>query len=467
MSKILTDNEGQGNPRAASVRIRSISEGKYKGQRRHDLRIGWQPRYVDAERVVLNRILMEPPAPAMMRKIAIERRDLRKTQRTMKSNAAIATAGIITFGSEAAQMFEKLPPDQQDAAFKDLAQEVADRLNTSLHSLVVHLDEATIHTHFILSSHDREGIPLSQSTAPRVLSGLQDLTAEVMQRYCPDIERGHRYGDRIKAGAKYADTINKSVRELHRTLPADLAKKRGELTDLTQAETAAKIRVDEMQGRVERLEAKRDLTAKETKRLETYQRRLTDRLGELKTAQTASEAAKTEADRLTQIARADRQTEQKKAAQVAAKSKAVRDAVSTLSEEVIAGTIHRSSAGKIKAKAPEILKLGYPEIGPAIRAAADFITDMDAARKKLAKERSEIEAQKIELAQARREISEEWSRNNTLKLALRKALAHVARWLNHPDLARNMREEGIDLVSRSKPLLPPADDPPENTGPRL
>lgn len=287
-----------GNPKAASTRIGSCTAKKLAGQIRHDLRRGPQPEYVDADRAHLNRILIEPLPPGQMRSICEDRRALRDTQRAMKSNSAVGTRGVITFGAEAAQLFEQLSPDQQDAAFQEVAQAVADRLATSVHGLVVHLDEATIHAHYQLAAYNVHGEPISKTTRPKVLSELQDITAEIMARHCPGIERGTRYGDRIAAGADFADTLHKSVRELHRTLPADLDAKRAKLADLAQAETEAAARVDEMRGRVEKLAEKADLTEKEVKRLATYEKRLSDRLDELKAAQAASEAAKIEADRL-------------------------------------------------------------------------------------------------------------------------------------------------------------------------
>ena len=168
--EILTDDGKHANPRAASVRIGADTATQYSGQRRHDLRIGPQPAYFDGERTDLNRVLIAAPEPATMRKIAEARRALRPTQRAMKSNAAIATAGIITFGSEAARMFERLSPEQQDQAFLDLAEVVAIRLQTSLHGLVIHLDEATIHAHFTLCAYNMDGVPLSNATRPAIAS---------------------------------------------------------------------------------------------------------------------------------------------------------------------------------------------------------------------------------------------------------------------------------------------------------
>ena len=242
----------EGNTRAASTRIGAVTAKKLAGQIRHDLRRGPQPDYVDTDRANLNRILVEPLPPSQMRAICENRRALRVTSRAMKSNAAIGTRGVITFGSEAAQMFEVLTVEQQDAAFQEVAQAVADRLATSVHGLVVHGDEATIHAHYQLAAYNMHGEPISKTTSPKVLSELQDITAEIMARHCPGIERGTRYGDRIAAGANFADTMHRSVKEL-RTLPADLNAKRAKLANLALAETEAAARVDEMRGRVEKL----------------------------------------------------------------------------------------------------------------------------------------------------------------------------------------------------------------------
>lgn len=114
MTSILSDDQASGNPRAASVRIAATTARRHGGQRKHDLRIGPQPGYVAADRSHLNRVLIKPPTPAFMRQIAEQRRATRDTKRAMKSNSAVATSGIITFGAEAAQMFEALTTEQQD-----------------------------------------------------------------------------------------------------------------------------------------------------------------------------------------------------------------------------------------------------------------------------------------------------------------------------------------------------------------
>ena len=396
------DDQSRSNPKAASTRIKSATSRKFSGQIRHDLRRGPQPQYVDAARSHLNRTLIKPPTPVQMKKICEERRALRQTERAIKSNAAVATIGIITFGSEAAHLFEKLSTKDQDAVFLEISQAIADRLATSLHALVVHLDEATVHAHYTLAAYNRFGDPISKSTSPKVLSDLQTITAEIMGRYCPGIERGRRYGDCLDAGADFADTIHKSVAELHRTLPADLEKKRADLVLLVQAESDAKARVDEMQDRVQKLAEKTDLSVKEIKRLETYERRLNDRIVDLSAIQAQSEAAKSEADRIFVLTQKDREAEKSASIKMAEKTEAVRLALLSLAHEVSEGTLHTRSDGKLSVQAPDKIIAALPEIGPALRAASGLVSGIKTTQSRLEEQKSQLDRELAEIKETRR-----------------------------------------------------------------
>lgn len=472
MAELLNDDKASGNAKAASVRIGSDTLSGYSGQRRHDLRIGPQPNYVDLGRGPLNRVLMEYPRPAEMRRIAVERRAIRETSRAMKSNAAIATVGVITFGSEAAQIFERLSPDQQDAAFRELAEAVASRLQTSIHGLTVHLDESTIHAHFVMASYDHAGNPLSQTTRPQVLSELQDLTAEVMQRYCPEIERGTRYGDRLAAGADFADVMHLSVRELHRKLPQDLAKKKAEVADVGAALTHARERVEEMQGRVAKLLAKeRDLTAAEEKRLAVYENRLADRQTEATKIEQAVINARAEVERLAELAKkADRAREEserraeaveaealaktQKAERMASKSADLMRASVALVDEMAAGTLRRSEDGKIVLADADAIRPGWPDIKPALIAGADARAQIEAESKALQKER-------LTLVQERQEV-------NGLRETLTGLIDRVRRFLGRPEVSRHTKvhEEGLamtktvmEMLRKPTPAPTPASSP--------
>jgi len=262
------------NPNAVSVRIEPKAMAKAKFQRRHDFRIGLQPAYVDGDRTELNRHLMElRPLPDIQRENEALRKRAGRT-RKMKSNAAVVTAGIVTFGHNAQEVFNRLPAETQDRAFRELAQEIAAQLNTSLEALVVHLDETVIHAHFTMRAYNDAGEPISNATRLGDMAALQDLAAEVMQRYAPEIERGNKKQARLEAGAKYSDTLHRTVKQLHEDLPLEKAALEAEIEAMSQEINIQKASVAKTQGHLAKLEAKAKLTEKEIKRKRDYSKRL-------------------------------------------------------------------------------------------------------------------------------------------------------------------------------------------------
>lgn len=457
MAKPPQNNKSpEGNPRAASTRIQAKNSRALAGQRKHDLRIGRQPDHIDESRKCLNRIIMEPDPPGVMRAICENRRSLRDTKRKMKKDASVAGCGIITFGSEAAALFEALTPDAQDRAFLDLAESIADRLNTTLHGLVVHRDETTIHAHYQIASYNLDGVPLSQATRPAVMSSLQDLTAEVMARHCPGIERGNRYGDRLKAGADFRDTLHRTVRELHRDIPREIEAKRAEILALNMKTQEAQTRVDEMQGRVDKLTQKAELSEKEANRLATYEKRLSDRVKELETAQELAKKAKAEERRLADIARDEAEEAREEAQSVSERTGALLNATVALTAEMTAGTLRRTKAGKVHAENPDAIRPGLPEIAPALSAATDATEARrrEEAKAELAKTNRIAEEERAETmrAEARKLLDDAkevrdnartaWEEVRRLQTKLKNALSMVTRWLLRPDLARDARLQG-------------------------
>lgn len=282
------------NPNAVSVRIEPKPMARAKFQRRHDFRIGAQPAYVDGDRSQLNRHLMElRPLPDIQRENEALRMKAGRT-RKMKSNAAVVSAGIITFGHRAQDVFNRLTQEVQDRAFTELAQEIAAQLNTSLEALVVHLDETAIHSHFTMRAYNDDGEPLSDATKLSDLSKIQDLAAEVMQRYAPEIERGRKKKERLEAGANYADTLHRTVKQLHEDLPPEKAALEAEIAVKEEEINEHKASVEKTQRHLAKLEMKTELTEKEIKRKETYQKRL-----EKKQAQMAKEIEALEARQIT------------------------------------------------------------------------------------------------------------------------------------------------------------------------
>jgi len=248
--------EKSGNSRAAQTRIKGKSAGGIGGQRAHDLRIGPQPDYVDASRAHLNRVLIEPQTGTQLRKICEERRALRTTTRAMKSSAAVGVIGIITFGHEAQKIFKALTPEQQDAAYHETAEAIATRLNTTLTGLVTHGDESAPHAHFQLPAYNLTGRPVSETAKRAALRDLQTITAEVMARHAPGIERGRSKTDRLKAGATPAEVVNRAVAQLHDELPIEAAQLDAKIAAKRKQSAALDGEIAARQGLLSELAAK-------------------------------------------------------------------------------------------------------------------------------------------------------------------------------------------------------------------
>lgn len=302
MSESIFKPQSGGNPKAAQTRIGTRNAIALGGQRAHDLRIGPQPSYVDADRSHLNRVLIEPLTGTKLRMICEERRALRETARAMKSSAAVGVAGIITFGHEAQRLFERLTPDQQDAAYRETAGAIATRLNSTLTGLVVHADESAPHAHFQLPAYDLTGYPISETAKRGALRDLQTITFEVMARHAPGIERGNSKLDRLKAGASPADVVNRSVAQLHDELPAEIAAKEVELAEAQakldkNAGLLAKARAD-LEATIAANGAESAKAEKIRKRAETYEKRVTDAEGRLDALTGEIDAARTSLARI-------------------------------------------------------------------------------------------------------------------------------------------------------------------------
>lgn len=254
------------NEKAVSTRI----EPSRSGQRAHDLRLGPQPEYVDAERSHLNRVLIEPLTNDTLRDEWREVKNRIGKKGKIRSNQNLSYAGIITFGHEAQGIFEGLTSEQQDAAFLEVGKKIAERFNTRLTGMVFHGDETAPHAHFQLRGMADDGTMLSQVVKRGALRDVQDITAEVMARYAPGIERGKDKWVRIDEGEDFAATVNRSVKQLHEDLPAEIAAKEAEL-----AEAQAKLQTNlDRLAKAEKQAAEEGAKAeKARKRAETYERR--------------------------------------------------------------------------------------------------------------------------------------------------------------------------------------------------
>lgn len=382
------EDERKANPRAAMVRVEIRSAQGYANQRRHDLRIGVQPAYVNPDPPEPNRIFIQPMTTQELKKLARERRAQRDTMRAMKSNAGIAVVGIVGFGIEAQKMFEALGPDDQERALRAAVERVAADLKTTVTGLVLHLDETARHAHFSLCGYDVTGQPLSTWMGRGVLRELQTALHEELQAFMPDLERGRSRRARAEAGAAPHELVNRSVDELHIDLPFEIAEKRKELAALEE-----KIRTNEARAEKARIkaEADGDRAAKALRNTETYERRASEARekvegleaqvrgleGRLEAIQAAKAAAEEERDRAQEEARAAQERAATAEARLREVDQIIGDAAALAAEAaaaVITGDLRQGENGRWttgeSAPSVERLKPLWTHLRPAMERVA-------------------------------------------------------------------------------------------------
>lgn len=258
------------NEKAVSTRI----EPSRSGQRAHDLRLGPQPDYVDESRAHLNRILLEPLTNDDLRTEWMEVKNRIGKKGKIRSNQNLSYAGIITFGHEAQGIFEGLTSEQQDAAFLEVGQKIADHFNTRLTGMVFHGDETAPHAHFQIRGMADDGMMLSQVLKRSALREVQDITAEVMARYAPGIERGKDKWVRIDEGEDFAATVNRSVKQLRdEAIPELKAKIAAKEAELAAAQAKLQTNLDRLTKAKKQASEEGTKAEKARKRAATYERR--------------------------------------------------------------------------------------------------------------------------------------------------------------------------------------------------
>lgn len=265
-----------------STRLKSKTTSTAKSIRRHVTREEDRiTKNIDLSRMHLNSTLVPWATEAQLRNKSIENRDKREQkegQRKLRSDAAIGFDGVITFGRDAQEVIKVLPIEDQDRYFLKAGQELAAFCGTELMGLEVHRDESAPHAHYLMPSHADNGESISQKLGRTGTSKMQDIAGAVFEDL--GIHRGKHKEQRILDGDDLSTIINRSVKELHETLPAEIAAKQAELEKI-QEDLREKAqyyikqmeRIEKAEADLKRAEEQGKETAKIAKRLEDYQRR--------------------------------------------------------------------------------------------------------------------------------------------------------------------------------------------------
>ena len=104
---------------------------------------------------------------------------------------------------------------------------------------------------------------------------------EVLLQFHPGIERGYKKTARLNAGADYAETLHRSVRQLHQDLPTEIAEKEAELAGLDAKQAKLEASMEKTREYIRRLNRdQHERSEKEEKRLKTYEARLQKKAAE-------------------------------------------------------------------------------------------------------------------------------------------------------------------------------------------
>lgn len=279
-------------PSTVSVRVLKATQSKQNGNRSHSLRLGKVPSYVDVSRSVYNTTVIEPPTARTMMSICLARRqaryergEMKRTPRGIRRDGVIALEGLITFSTEGQRIIEGLTHVEQARRYETATRAVAELIDTDIAGLVIHRDESAPHAHFTLFGYTPDGSPVSGRIKKQLLSQAQDTAANA---YCDlGIKRGKNLGDRLADGDDASQTINRSVRQLHNDLPAELAQAQAKVDAVRAEADEAMGRLEEIESRITSATAMRKELAGE---IEVYRRRLNS-------SQQKAEAAEEEARR--------------------------------------------------------------------------------------------------------------------------------------------------------------------------
>jgi hypothetical protein len=188
-----------------------------------------------------------------------------------------------------------------------------------------------------------------------------------------------------------------------------------------------------------------------------------------------AEAALLAANRAAAEAIGKAEAEQAEAARATARAEVITAGLAALTQEITAGTLSLKENGHVIARAPDLLRPAYPEIRPAVRAAAtvaeetraarqranDVARTTDAARRKAAEEIArdraavdiEFENTRKGLDLMEKELKGQLSVVSALFSRLQPLFVRVVRWLSHPELPASVKEEGVDLAAEAFSVL--------------
>lgn len=238
-----------------SVRLSGVPRTRLTFVAQHNLRLGTIPGYVDTTRTGLNRVLFgEASGNFKAAAQACAQRYESRVRQKVQPKQAVLVEGIITFSRAAQPVVSNDLEKAHGCALQLAASIVRDHgRGAALVSLVYHADESAPHYHFVMEGVGADGLAVLRQMHKRQGVNLQDLAG---QAFAPmGIQRGIPVVARIRSGADRSKIVHRSVRELHRDLPQEIARVQQQIATETNSLTALEEKARTTQERLHKAQA--------------------------------------------------------------------------------------------------------------------------------------------------------------------------------------------------------------------
>ena len=154
-----------------SFRIEKIANHKAKNSYNHNIRKGYQPKYIDTKKSQRNITLRGD------RNLNIDlykREQNKRSKRKIQKNSTRFLGGIMTFSSEIKKDYEDNPDLFLECSNKFL-EEIEQHLGLKILSAELHLDEQNPHIHLFFDNISEFGKTINRTITPEKLSEAQTL----------------------------------------------------------------------------------------------------------------------------------------------------------------------------------------------------------------------------------------------------------------------------------------------------
>ena len=203
-------------------RVKPVKLQGFKRRKSHDVR-EQIPNHADPNRLHLNEVIIPAPSAKKAHEMIVKiKSEAKARQKFNSARNTLVFDGLLFFDYEAQAIVKALDTAEFIRRVKEAVYAVCQYHRGILIGLAIHMDESAPHAHFQLLGVGPDGRILR--IGPKECKARQDVVARPWADL--GIKRGKPKKQRIADGDSWSKIINMSVKELHKTLPEQLARLR-------------------------------------------------------------------------------------------------------------------------------------------------------------------------------------------------------------------------------------------------